>query len=806
MNPRCPCRFAESSIRFGSHRFIGSALVLFLPLLVAACGSSSNGSPSVRPAVHIKPGSYFAPVFPRLSPNTVWHQSLDGKTSMDGKTIEMAADAEDSTTTANAPAFNHYFYVVNGVMSNGEPLPVGAGAPIPSSSPMVLTVNGNAPAGATSPNGGQSLGVAPLGSVANGAQLWKAVGASTAGYFYLRSAQSFTASQANIGTFNMLIGYGAPYPYSPESGSAQSLALDLGFISQFGPGIYINQQLSPSGDNSAFQQWIYDIATAQVTNLPGGQLYESSPNTGVAAQPPAPANQWYTYPDYYLEQVVNEPNSNPPFPAFADNPNLGTDAAGEQAAYNYIGSQILGRGITLNCVYEGTAYTGIRCAYINLAATSLLTTCAANTSTLSPPLNPGSFNGVTISAADWATVYPQLHAECQYAADVQVMFDSFNTVLNFVFNQDSDAIVPLAADVGLSASQKLGVVPIDIIEGMLYTILNAFGGIAGGQLGIGIGMVANLMATATTSALAAPHETLSQKLATTVGNLYNDLAQQFLALQQQENNGENAILEDWGRLSAIGPRSEISGYNGLGISSSNISNIETQAIQGYKVAVMQQLMPLAYLLNASYANLGTPAGLNTTDYNNYSFSTFGSNTENNNSSSFNNSPSLQVMQTDIFSNGANPFEVFNAINGWAPLTVNFAGGINCSIAAITLFNATGIDFSVSIAPTEGTIALPGTNQVSCECSWSGAELRPYGYLTLYAGANTSAEHLQDTVTISSNGVRAGSLSIQGSDFCSDNANLSVSATPSAGFNFAGVNKQVPVAHNGDGGVWATIYQ
>jgi hypothetical protein len=794
----------------GSSRVRAVTLALSIILLVleaVGCGSSSGPiivqAPNPPAHSNIKPGSFFTPVPPALSPNTIWHQPLSGSASiMDaGRTFRPGAGE------TSAPILNHYFYLVNGVMANGQPLPIGAGAPAPSSTPVVLTVNGAAPNGATNPNGGGAVEVTPLSSGGPGAQLWKAVAASTPGHFYLRSAQSFTASQANIGTFNMLIGYGAPYPYTAGGGDAQALALDLGFLSGWGTAIYINQQFSPTGDASAFQQWTYDNATGQLTNVQaGGQLYNSSEAAGVASQGPAPANQWYTYPNYFLEQVVSQPNSSPPFPAFSSNAGSGTDAAGQQAAYDYISAQVLGPGVTLGCFYEETSYTGIRCDYINLSATSILTTCAANTSSLSPPVNPGSFNGVPISGADWSAVYPQLHAECQYAADVQVMFNGFNTVLNFVFNQDSDAITPLAIDVGLSASQKLQVVPIDLVEGMVYTILNAFGGIAGGQIGIGLGILANLISTATTSVLASPRETLSQKVATTVGNLYSDLGQQFLALQQQENNGENAILEDWGRLSQIGPQSEIAGYNGLGLSSAIISDIETQAIQGYKVAVMQQLMPLAYLLDASFANLGTPTGLNTSSYNNYSYSTFGSNSENNNQSNFNNSPSLQVMQTDIFGNGADPFEVFNAINGWAPLTVNFAGGINCSIAAITLFNATANDFAVSITPSEGTIALPGTNQVSCECSWSGPELRPYGYVTLYAGANTSAEHLQDTVDISLGGARAGSLSVGGSGFCSDSASLDVSATPAAGFGFAGVQKQVPVAHNGDGGVWATIYQ
>jgi hypothetical protein len=47
----------------------------------------------------------------------------------------------------------------------------------------------------------------------------------------------------------------------------------------------------------------------------------------------APGNQWYPYPNYFLEQVVTETNLSLPFPASAD--------AGQCAAYNYISTEIL---------------------------------------------------------------------------------------------------------------------------------------------------------------------------------------------------------------------------------------------------------------------------------------------------------------------------------------------------------------------------------------------------------------------------------------------------------------------------------
>lgn len=771
---------------------LGITFALLLTMTIG-CGSSNP-----QPSSNIHSGSHFSPVKPFLSPNTVWHQP-----------VSLAAPARTGmgvvgAGNASTPALDHYFFLVNGVMSDGAPLPTGQNAPAPSATPMVLTVNGVAPEGATNPNGGTAVGLTVLGAgVGTGAQLWKAVQGPQAGTFYLRSAESFTVSQTNPGTFSMLGGYGVQ-PVAP---------LELGYIPGWGAALSWNQQGSPTGDMSAFQQWIYDSTTAQLTNQQGsGQLYASSSTVDVAAQAPAPANQWYAYPNYFLEQVVNQPNSSPPFPAPTTDSVAGTDAAGEQAAYDYLSSQILGAAVNPSCNYEGTTYTGIRCEYSNLNALSTLTECAALTSSLNPPKKPTSYNGVAISSADWTAVYQQIHNECQYAASVQTMFSNFNDILNFVFIENSDAILPLAIDVGVSANQSLNVVPIEIIEGIVYTALSAVGSVAGGGGGAAVGAFANLIETATDSALAA-QPAIGQQMATTVGNLYTDLGQQFQVLQQQANNGENAILQDWGRLSAIGPLTEINGYNGLGLTSADITAIEAQAIQGYKVAVMQLLMPLEYSLWASFANAGPPTGLDTSTYNTYSYSTFGSNTANNNTASFStdgvrsNTPSLQVMQTDIFDNGANPFEVFNGLNGWAALTVNFDSGENCSIAAITLFNATANDFTVGLIPSEGTIAYPGCSQVSCESSYDSFELRPYGYLTMYAGANTSKEHLQTTANIYLAGAQVGSLSVEGQNFCYDSATISATATASAGsgFSFTDVGTKVSTQF-GDGGVWTTIYQ
>ncbi|GEM_PF-3125511 len=747
---------------------------------VAGCGGSSDpsssrptSSPSATPTATAtpgpQPGAFFSPLAPPISPNTVWHSAV---TSTQGQ--EAAAASPTAT-----PVFDRYFYLVNGILSDGSPLPTGPGTSSLPSAPLVLTVTGAAPYGATAPNGATTVSLQAYSPSSGGSQMWKAVAGPTAGSLYLRSAESFAVSQVNQYAPS-LIGPGAP-----------GMALDLGFGGPLNlqAAIYSNQQNSPSGDNSGFQQWSYDPATAQITNLSAnGQLYNSSGGVGVASQAPAPGNQWYAYPSYFVGTIVDEPNSNPPFPAAAD--------AGQAAAYEYI-SNLPGLDVGgVGCNYEGTAYTGIRCEYTIVTTSKALTNCFSAVSSATPP---SSYNGTPISPADWSAVASQIENECSDAVAVQNLFDYYNQIFDFVFINAGDQVANLLTDVKLSSNQSLTVAaPLELVEGVLYTLLNV-------SKNTGAGVVANLMAAAVNTALAVPQNTLNDKLSTTAGALYGALSTSFQQVNAGALSAENAILQDWGRLQQIGAATNIVGYNGLGLNSNDVGGLENQTLSAYELMIMEQLMPVAYNPWITFASKGAPTGLNTSNYNNFSYATFGSNTQNNNSSTFLKNPSLKVMQTDIFDNGADPFEVFNALNGWSSFKVDINQGDSqyCRMITIALFNATPNFFTINIAPSKGLIAFPGCNQVTCTQGWGGAELRPYGYLTLYAQSNGSK--LEDTVDIYSGATLAGSLTVQGDSFCSNGGNLSGSIKPAAGFSFTQLGVLNP-RHSGDGGVWTTIYQ
>jgi hypothetical protein len=290
-----------------------------------------------------------------------------------------------------------------------------------------------------------------------------------------------------------------------------------------------------------------------------------------------------------------------------------------------------------------------------------------------------------------------------------------------------------------------------------------------------------------------PTSSLNATLATTVANLYSGLSEQFTVLTDQATNGETAILQDWGRLQEVGPLTELTGYNGLGISANQLQSLEQQAQKGYELTVMQRLMAVSpYYVNLSVATTYSSAsGYDSWDQ--YAYSTFGSNTGNYNQGYLYNPnhptdyPSQTVMQTDIIDNGANLFELFNGINGWSPLNLTL-GNVICYGTVLTLFNATPTDFSVTVTPQQGVLAAPGYNfnahgaETGSE-SAATFELRPYGYLPIFAASNGPGNrNLAMNVTLST----ASSVAsfTFGSDGCNGDSLNVWNVSTSNGYSFS----------------------
>ena len=78
---------------------------------------------------------------------------------------------------------------------------------------------------------------------------------------------------------------------------------------------------------------------------------------------------------------------------------------------------------------------------------------------------------------------------------------------------------------------------------------------------------------AATNTINAESQTFSFPVVAEVGQIDNDLGQTFAQLNSAAANGETTILQDWGKMSLIGPRTLIEGYNGLGLSPGEANTI-----------------------------------------------------------------------------------------------------------------------------------------------------------------------------------------------------------------------------------------
>ena len=573
---------------------------------------------------------------------------------------------------------------------------------------------------------------------------------------------------------NLLVGYGATFA-----------PLILGYVPQWNSSacIFWNQEESPTGDNSQFQQWSYATDSAQLYSYtPGGpSLFNAAGSALVgdgSSAPSAAAIQWYTYPNYYLGQIAAQPASDPSFPGFpiteetygnCSVPGDG-DKASQQKAYQWISNQC----------FPGV--DDVRSEYTNLSQTAALQSCATLCKTYygdpkihnpDPKGNSLEPKGVPITDDDFVAVACQLSNECQYAGDIQATFSIYNTILTNILFADSTTLPKLGNDLNLSQEQSVNVVAIDIIEGILYTALCATGDPA-------LGAFANLMEMGVNTVMAAggsSAQQLTQTIQTTVADLYSDLGTAMTAITQAASNGENLILQDWGRLKKAGPLTEFTGYNGLGITSDSEVTIEEDTRKGYIISVMQQLLPLAYGLSLNAA-VQSETFSYVPSYAQYSYPTFGANTGSDNLAyllgNHGSFPDSTVMQTDILDNGANPFELFNGINGWAGLPLGYQNAtvtdsnLGCAGSVITLFNASPLDMVVTVSPSEGLLAAPGVEFNSSLNSGSvkgssdpiDLELRPYGYLPIWITASGGgSSHLSMEVTVTQDGYMTCSFTV-----------------------------------------------
>jgi hypothetical protein len=450
--------------------------------------------------------------------------------------------------TSTDPHLPHWFMLVN-----GEGIP----SPMKLFTPSVLTVNGSGPAGSPNPNGGTGVGVAPMNLIANpvsqpsataspvpvpngftlnGAQLWTAQPGTVPGDFVLRSAESFTTTEGsdNNPLGSLMLGYGA-----------KDAVLDLGWLSGYDGAIYWDQSESPTGDNSCFEQWSYNVKNkkAQITNCNGGQLYNSAPTVKVGTGTSAPGNKWYPLPNYELESIIREKNCDQISKSKCD-PNSGDVNAtfpvwkGNQAnAYNWVSEQYSGNSNLETCqqtIGLGTAqqtlqFSGVRCEYTN-SNFDVSTAETIISGLIYPKKKPSPY----FSEHALAAVQRQLSNELNYVGWVHsLLLVNAHQVLATVFFENSNTIPGLIGDLGASANANTHAVAVDIVEGSVYTMMSALGPISS--------VLANVMETAiTTTEDAQP--TFGQDVGGTVSTLADNLNTQFNYMNDALTTDYNTIV------------------------------------------------------------------------------------------------------------------------------------------------------------------------------------------------------------------------------------------------------------------------
>ncbi|MGO9061250.1 MAG: hypothetical protein ACLQU2_28290 [Candidatus Binataceae bacterium] len=786
-------------------------LVMAAGLAAAGCGSSSSGPPVLVPAATAtatKTATATATPVP-FAP---------------AKAVPLAV-----TSDPNLP---HWFILVNG---SSVPSPMAL------FTPTVLTVNGTGPAGSPNPNSGTGVGVAPMNFVPNpvpqaspsavptevpfaftGTQVWQAVPGTQPGFVYLRNGESFVVDRTNNPVGSLMLGYGAT-----------EAVLELGYLPSWSTAIYLDQSASPTGDNSCFQQWSYDLSTAQLTNCNGGQLYNSTPTAGVGSGTSAPGNQWYALPNYELAQIVTRPNSNPSFPAWTPN---------QQNAYNWVSQQISATGPCLPvAVGVGTnqqtlCFSGVRNEYQN-AAFNPGTTNANIQNLPYPSATPSPF----FAPGDLAAVQSQLNLELNYVTDVRALLGNARTVMATVFWENTNVLTKVAADLGVSASAKPFAVAAQIVEGALYTALSALGNVNGV-----FGVAANVIQTAFDTT-AVSHPTFEQEVGGTVGELAGNLNTQFNYLSDALTTDYNTIVYDWGRLSEVGPKTLQSGYWGFFWPDDLTGIIVPYMVNGYQITVMRALLPLVYNLHPIVGQTSASANpygvTNPPSYAQYAWD-FGSgattaaptSSQTDWRSYYNQGywetgavthsyPDSTVMQSDLLDLGANPFEIFTGINGWSGNgtgTVYYLN-LSCMGVAVTLFNDTPSELWVNYTTKQGEVSGPGddfgavfaqgfssTYKLSGLKGTAWAELRPYGYTTIFFAQDnvtptnqTGSVEVFDTSYSTTNPVASFE---EGQDGCTGDSETNIHSGSSTADNYswAGGLKLRGQSSGEPGGVWGTL--
>lgn len=458
-------------------------------------------------------------------------------------------------------------------------------------------------------------------------------------------------------------------PKSPAQPMVISMVPDTGIVSE------PSQAGTLEGGGDKFQQWNSTpvCPTAQCdrgapiqNKLTGGYLYAPSGAEGTPVTLASTSqSQWVFWPPRTVQRILNQTNE--PFPTFS---------GGERAAYDYISAKI-GYG-TNSCCYEGQgtqctggqSLTGVRCQYRSLDAG--LATIQGNMNNLKQPS--------AVSTPDWRNTKLQLNTELTDADEVQSLYGQYDKFYTNVFLDNQDLLNLMISDASITAAEESTTMAqgktIALLEGVLYTAIEGFGGLFSGGVAAGIGAIGNLMETGINGALASGTVS-NQNFQTAVSTLWSQMLIDFDNIQIATSQNATSILEDWGRLKAVSALIRSTGPDSLALTETIEAQLETALQPGFEVAAMKILLPAKYALvplpqtitenliqyvadpPPSYDYLQTSFNGNDQTYN-FSAITSGAN-EGHFVEPY---PGQAAIQNDLLNNGVSQQALFNNLNGW----------------------------------------------------------------------------------------------------------------------------------------------
>ncbi|MGN8069524.1 hypothetical protein [Mucilaginibacter sp. 22184] len=468
-----------------------------------------------------------------------------------------------------------------------------------------------------------------------------------------------------------------------------------------------------------FQLWVADPSGMLVNKQTGFALTVTTDGTTyslttqpVSDQPDASMQLWDFSPGQALQTVLVMPRV--PFPVPDD-----SSSQDLTNVYNEINKTLGLPG-------------GIRAQYQNLAA----------------PL--GTYLSVinmlflkNSQSQDWKTVVEQLNKEIISVTAIQQFFTQAGIMHQSLSQAQALLVSELITACAFPNGQNQPVTPPkkkkkfiwDIVEGVLYTALNAAGALVGdpdvvGELKAGekflkhlLPVLANVMSASVTCYQARPSAQPTSKTQAVLQNIYNyelsvfQLQQSLLSLF--ENIGtmlgkmEMAILSDWGKTTAVYDMiKNTDTIDSLYWPASLTPVMTNQMLDGYAGKVFQTLIPSnpSFYINAYLHNsTGPERGLQEDQLTFYGENIDGTFSE-----------WVAVINPDVmnllWSYGTNPNDFYRQLNGWDVqvkypfTTTNNTASPSSATITITIFNITSVPMLLDTGGMEMVINA-GTSEI-----------------------------------------------------------------------------------------------